>query len=554
MQQFCIVVLTHLNISKFPWSRRSLELCIWIIRQKRLILQSSHEEFHDRMQKWWNGRHEGLKILWPLPAVWVRVPLSVLINYLRNRIHDGSVFYHPPQSDSMAQNLKMEQRIGMRLSQQQLKFVKLLELNAPELDEAVERELEDNPALGVADDVHEEEEPRYLYFPTSGNASDPIPFAPPDESESLYDYLNRQLSERKLPEKIEKAARYIIGSLDSNGYLHRSLANLINDMAFGPGIEISPEEGEEALKVVRSLEPAGIGATDLRDCLEMQLEAMPQSEERDDALRIMREAYEPFTMKHKHRIISLLRIPPQRIDRALALILTLNPKPGSSLGHDASHEANVIVPDFIVNNEDGEITITLNNKIPELRIEQSFDTAMANLARTAKGRPKKGSEFIVSRYNDARDFIRILSQRQQTMMAVMTAIVNIQKEYFLTEDVYKLKPMMIKNVAELTGLDLSVISRATANKFVATPWGNFPLRFFFSDSIGEQADDGSAATNRKIEAEIALLVEQEDKRHPLSDQKIMEEMATRGYDVSRRTVAKYRDRQGIPVARLRKTL
>lgn len=452
------------------------------------------------------------------------------------------------------QNLRIEQRIGMRLSQQQLRFVKLLEFNAPELDEAVERELEDNPALDVKEEVPEEDTRRYpLYIP--GNASDDQPaYTPADTSESLYDHLYEQLAERNLDPKIELGARYIIGNLDSNGYLLRSLPNLINDMAFGPGIDLTDEEGREALDAVRSLEPAGIGASDLRDCLEMQLVALPASQERDDALRIIREAYEPFTMKHRHRIISLLRLSPERVDEAVALILTLNPKPGNSYGHDPAENANIIIPDFIVANEDGELTITLNNRIPELRIEQGFEQAMANLKRTAKGRPSKGSEFIVSRFNDARDFIRILSQRQQTMMAVMSAIVKIQKDYFLTEDIYKLKPMMIKNVAELTGLDMSVISRATTNKFVATNWGIFPLRFFFSDSIGETAEDGSAATNRKIEAEIAALVEAEDKRHPLSDQKIMEEMTARGYDVSRRTVAKYRDRQGIPVARLRKNL
>jgi RNA polymerase sigma-54 factor len=160
----------------------------------------------------------------------------------------------------------------------------------------------------------------------------------------------------------------------------------------------------------------------------------------------------------------------------------------------------------------------------------------------------------MNRYNDARDFIRILNQRQETMMTVMTAIVNIQKEYFLTEDVYKLRPMIIRNIAEITGLDISVISRATTNKFVATPWGMLPLRFFFSDTIGEDTGDTDAATNRKIEAQIAALVAAEDKRHPLSDQKIMEEMVAQGYNLSRRTVAKYRDRKGIPVARLRKEL
>ena len=418
----------------------------------------------------------------------------------------------------------------------------------------MERELEDNPALGVKEETHEDDTNRYPLFFARSNDDDRPAFVPADESESLYDHLYAQLSERRLLPKVELAARYIIGNLDSNGYLNRSLENLVNDMAFGPGIDVNDTEAHEALDAVRSLEPSGIGAFDLRDCLELQLLALPPAQDRDDALRIMREAYEAFTMKHKHRIISQLHISEKRVDAALSLILSLNPKPGNALGSDPSDEANIIIPDFIVNNEDGEITITLNNKIPELQIEQSFDQAMANLERTAKGRPKKGSEFIVSRYNDARDFIRVLTQRQQTMMSVMSAIVKIQKEYFLTEDVYKLRPMMIKNVAELTGLDLSVISRATTNKFVATPWGIFPLRFFFSDSIGETAEDGNAATNRKIEAEIAAMVESEDKRHPLSDQRIMEEMTARGYDVSRRTVAKYRDRQGIPVARLRKKL
>lgn len=454
----------------------------------------------------------------------------------------------------MSQSLKLEQRIGMRLSQQQLRFVKLLELNAPELDEAVEKELEDNPALGIKEETNEEDTSRYpLFFARNNDEERPV-FTPADESESLYDHLYAQLSERRLSPKIELAARYIIGNLDSNGYIRRALPQLVNDILFNEGIELSGSEAREALDTVQSLDPPGIGASDLKECLQLQLEAMPESEVRDDALRIIREAFDSFKMKHKHRIITQLRMTKKQADDALELILSLNPKPGSALGSDPADEANIIIPDYIVNNEDGEITISLNNKIPELQIEQSFEQAMANLERTAKGKPKKGSEFIVTRYNDARDFIRILTQRQQTMMTVMSAIVKIQKEYFLTEDVYKLKPMMIKNVAELTGLDLSVISRATTNKFVATPWGIFPLRFFFSDTIGDNADEGIVATNRKIEAEIAAMVEQEDKRHPLSDQDIMEEMTARGYDVSRRTIAKYRDRQGIPVARLRKNL
>ncbi len=452
-----------------------------------------------------------------------------------------------------SQNLELTQKIGIRLSQQQLRFVRLLEANAPELDEAVERELEDNPALGVKDETTEEDTRRYPVY-TPPKRSEDYVFSPTDETETLYDHLLSQLSERNLTPSTEAAARFIIGSLDPNGYLHRTLRDLIDDMAFGPGIEVTEDEARQALAAVRSLDPPGIGASDLQDCLLMQLQAMPQDKRRDDALRIISDAYEAFTMKHKHRIISGLHMTAQEASEALDLILTLNPKQGAALGNDPSAASNIIIPDFIVSIEDDEITIQLNNRIPELCVEESFEQAMRNLERTSRGKPRKGSEFIVSRYNDARDFIRILTQRQQTMMAVMTAIVKIQEEYLRTEDVYRLKPMMIKTIADLTGLDISAISRVTSNKSVALPWGIFPLRFFFSDTIGEEKEGAEAATNRKIEASIAALIKAEDKRHPLSDRKIMEEMLAQGYDISRRTVAKYRDRQGIPVARLRKEM
>lgn len=452
-----------------------------------------------------------------------------------------------------SQSLELTQKLGLRLSQQQLRFVRMLELNAPELDEAVERELEDNPALGIKEETTEEDTRRYpLYTPRQQR--DDYVFTPEDRSENLYDRLLVELSEKSLTPQVEAAARFIIGSLDSNGYLNRSLRDIIDDMAFGPGIEITGAEAREALDTVRSLDPPGIGASGLQDCLRMQLERMPQSPKRDTALRIVNEAYEAFTMKHKHRIISSLHIPEEEASEALSLILTLNPKPGAALGNDSDSVSNVIIPDFVITNEDGNLTISLNNRIPELRVEQSFEQAMQNLERTSRRRPKKGSEFIVSRYRDANDFIRILAQRQQTMMDVMSAIVKIQEEYLRTEDVYRLKPMMMKNVADLTGLDLSVISRVTSNKYAALPWGIVPLRFFFSDSIGEEKEGAEATTNRKIEAQIMALIEAEDKKHPLSDRKIMEEMQAAGFDISRRTVAKYRDRQGIPVARLRKLL
>ncbi len=458
------------------------------------------------------------------------------------------------------QSLSLDQRLSMRLSAQQLRFVKLLEYNTPELEEAVERELDDNPALEVAEENEpaDLELPSYRYGYSGGqratDESANYDFSPPDLGENLYDSLLRQLAERNLSPNVLAAAEYIVGSLDSNGYLRRSLGNLINDMAFGPGIDVTETEAKEALDTVQDLEPYGVGAADLRECLRLQLVHLPQSQRRDDAIDIIDKQFEAFTMKHTHRIISGLKIDRERAKEAVDLILSLNPKPGAAVNTDRD-SANIIVPDLVVWNEDGNLSVALNNRIPELEIDRSFSEAVAEMEGQAKRRQKKGTEFITSRYNDALDFIRILKQRQETLMSVMTAIVKIQHDYFMTQDVYRLKPMMIKDISAITGLDLSVISRATNNKYVATPWGVFPLRFFFSDSIGDEGDEPSdALTNRKIEAEIAALVEKEDKRHPLSDEKIRLEMEARGYDVSRRTVAKYRDRQGIPVARLRKEM
>lgn len=454
------------------------------------------------------------------------------------------------------QALTLQQKTVMRLSAQQLRFVKLLEYTAPELEEAIDRELEENPALEVEEDSTEitDETPKYRYHISNNSDDQAYDFSPPDHGETLLDALLRQLSERTLPDKVKTAARYIIGNIDSNGYLRRPLQGIMNDMAFGPGINITEEEAETALKTVQDFEPFGVGASDLRECLKLQLIHLPATPIREVALEIIETQFEAFSMRHSHKIVSALRLSQERVKEAVALIKSLNPKPGAT--YASSYEAsNVIVPDLTVTVEDGEISIATNNSIPDLTIDRTFSEAISEMSRNASKRAQKGNEFIISRYNDARDFIKILQQRQETLINVMTAIVKIQKEYFLTQDIYRLKPLLIKDVAALTGYDLSVISRATNNKHVSTPWGVFPLRFFFSDSIGaENQQDGDLLTNRKIEAEISKLVEAENKRHPLSDEKIRQEMFTKGYDISRRTIAKYRDRQGIPVARLRKEM
>ena len=446
----------------------------------------------------------------------------------------------------------------MRLSTQQLRFTKLLEYTAPELEEAIERELEENPALEIDDDQMvepQEEIPRYRLYGTQNQSADDqvYDFSPADTAETLLDVLLRQLSERSMSDLTRTTARYIIGNIDSNGYLRRPLSGIINDMAFGPGIDVDQATAQEALDIVRDFEPYGVGASDLQECLRLQLIHLPKSQAVADALNIIDNQFEAFSMKHSHKLVSSLKLTQDRVRDAVSLIKSLNPKPGASFASPLD-TSNVIVPDLNVNVEDGEISISTNNRIPELTIDRTFSEAVAELNANASRKAKKGNEFILSRYNDARDFIKILKQRQETLMNVMTAIVKIQKEYFLTQNIYRLQPMMIKDISAMTGYDLSVVSRATTNKHVNTPWGIFPLRFFFSDSIGSESEDVEVLTNRKIEAEITKIVEEENKKRPLSDEKIRMEMLKRGYDVSRRTIAKYRDRKGIPVARLRKDM
>ncbi len=470
-----------------------------------------------------------------------------------------------------SQSLSLEQRTQLRLSQQQLRFVRLLEDSAQEFDDAVARELEDNPALEAVDSdeghhsddftesADELQRADYArtedipFLPRRGTDSSIFAFQSSDGGESLLDHLMRQLGNRQLDPFQRQLSEYIVGSLDSNGYLRSTAQQMSDELAFGPGIDASAEQLQQAIDTVRTLDPPGVGAFDLRDALLLQLRRLPDSLARRDATQILENYFREFSLKHTDRIAAAMKADRKRIDDALALILTLNPKPGGVYEHLES--SNIIIPDFIVSeSESGEPLITLNNHIPELRVDRTFSQAVAELT-TAGGRTRrKGSEFIVDRTNDARDFIRIVRRRQQTLMTVMAAIVEYQKEYFETGDVYTLRPMLIRDLADRTGEDISVISRATKNKFVQTPFGIVPLRFFFSDSIGEEEEGKEALTNRKIEAAIRELTEAEDKKKPLSDDRLRDALAKRGFDVSRRTVAKYRDRIGIPVARMRKML
>ncbi len=514
----------------------------------------------------------------------------------------------------LGSRLDLATRLSQHLSQQQLRFVRLLELNAPELDEAVEHELEANPALTTVEaapspiPLSQSSTPSYFNFGSRALNYDPDQpvFSPADNSDSLADILVRQIDERKVSPEVARIARYIVGNLDNNGWLTRSLPNILNDLAINHNVVADEETAREALELVRSLDPPGIAGENLAQTLLLQLQRLPRSQQRDDAIAILTDYFREYHMRHSHKIISGLNISRQRLDAANSLILSLNPKPGAPYGGRDATQAAVIIPDFIISDEDGVLTIQLTNRIPELSIEESFSEAMANM-KTAKaarqelrqelrrhrelkkdrkapdnaverrgGHSPEGMQFITARYNEARDFIQLIRQRQQTLMSVMTAIVDYQKTYFETGDIFTLRPMMLKDIAAMTGLDISVISRSTANKYAVMPWGEImALKSFFSGKVNGPApghpkpgkepseagttdhstpaeNDADSLTNRQIQAAIAGLIEEEDPRHPLSDEKLRARLAALGYDISRRTIAKYRDRAEIPVARLRK--
>lgn len=475
-------------------------------------------------------------------------------------------------SDAGVQSLSQvqSQRLTTRLSQQQLRFVRLLEMNEPEFEEAVDQELQSNPALeNIADEeksqnpsdngANEEEDLTPVYRPESPasyySSADPFPRTSSDTA-TLYEHLLPQLYEKDLEGDMLKAARFLVGSLDTNGYLRMPLEQLAIDLAVNEGVDLPPEKMRQVLDAIKSLDPPGVGASDLRESLLLQLRAKekedPENPDIRNAIRILEEQYEAFTLKHTDRIANALALSPDALRSAMEHILQLNPKPGAQFEGRAEAAANFIAPDFILEETDTGLSVSLPNRIPELAVERSFSQAVEQLQKEEKPRRRKGVDFVANRVADAKEFIRLVSQRQQTLIKVASAILKIQKEYFETRDLYRLRPMMIKDITALTGFDASVVSRATAGKYIQTPWGIFPMRFFFSDTVGRNGSDTGALTNRKLEAEIRDIIGKEDKSHPLSDDKIQQAMAKRGYDISRRTVAKYRERIGIPVARLRK--
>lgn len=475
------------------------------------------------------------------------------------------------------ESLRMEQqqRLQQRLNIHNVVLGRMLEMSAPEFDDEVRRQLDDNPALEAIDEIPAPEGsendfketaeqlqmadyaaddlPSYAYNARNSSpddaAVDAVSLAA-DESESAFEILLRRLaSESELTAPELKTGSYIIGNLDSNGYLTRPLDDIADDMAVAEGLNPTPIQMRRAFEAVRSLDPAGIGAVDLRDCLLLQLDRRKPTATVRLARQILSDHFDLFSKKHYDRLAAALGTDMETLGTALDLILSLNPRPAASLAEgNAATRARHITPDFVLDYDhtDGTFTVQLAGRRTRLGIEDSFtvdpsDTSSPSLA--------SARAFIRSKREEAASFIRLAELRADTLTVIAEAIVRIQHDFFATGDRALIRPMILKDVSAATGLDLSVISRAVAGKYILTPHGMYPLKFFFNE---HPKDESGASAHRIIEA-IKQLIEAENKKNPLSDQAIQKSLQAQGFDIARRTVAKYRERIGYPVARLRKT-
>lgn len=471
------------------------------------------------------------------------------------------------------------------LSPQQILAVKLLELPAVEIEERVRAEILDNPAieqnnydnneesnqlnnseedhtenissedLSLGDYRSEDDIPDYKLQSNNGianNRAEDIPFS---DAVSFYEYLKEQLSEQDIDDDQKEIAEYIIGSLDNDGLLRKPLEMICDELAIYRAIYATVEDIEHVLLIIQEFDPAGIGARSLQECLLIQIKRKESCGNRELQYEIIKNCFDEFTHKNREKIIQKLNITEDDYDEAYKELTRLNPRPGSSLGESLGKSLQQITPDFIVETFDDEtIDISLNNmNVPELKVSSSFSQMFDEFAHNKENQSKETKDafiFLKQKMDSAQGFINAIKQRQQTLMKSMKAIVDFQHSFFINGDETALKPMILKDIAEITGLDISTISRVSNNKYVQTNFGIFPLKFFFSD--GYTTENGEELSVREIKIILKECVDSEDKTKPLSDDELAELLKKRGYPIARRTVAKYRQLLNIPIARLRR--
>ena len=462
------------------------------------------------------------------------------------------------------------------LSPLQVLIARLLGLTTVEMEEKVRGEIIDNPAL----EASTREESAEMdsgddgdYTDTSSedliagdySSEDDIPDyklnALPQSTEqqvfqyadtpTSYDFLLGQLHEQSLTEEQEAIGEYLIGSLDEDGLLHKALLTIADELAIYHGIDADESAIEEVLRCIQTFDPAGIGGRNLQECLLLQLERKTTTPLIDQQRQILTLCYDEFTHKRWDKMEQKLGWTPEEISTTVAELVKLNPRPGAALGESIERSTAQIVPDFTIEVFDDNISLSLNNQnIPQLRVSNEFIQMLDEQAASTHADSRNAAQFLRQKIESAREFIHAIQQREQTLIRTMEAIIALQRPFFLDGDESLLRPLILKDVAEVTGYDISTISRATISKYVQTPFGIFPLRYFFSDGIANS--EGEEVSIKEVHNIIKELVDEEDKTSPLTDEQLVAALAQRGFKIARRTIAKYREQLHIPVARMRK--
>lgn len=473
----------------------------------------------------------------------------------------------------------LQQKMLQKLSPLQIQTIKLLELPTMQLEQRIKKELEENPALDEGHEIdenspeeeieqpqdeftledylnEEDETPSYKLQVNNQSKDQKKEYSTLSTSESLHQHLISQLGFRHLSPRHYSIGRFLIGSIDDDGYLRRNLEAIADDLAFKQNMEVSVEELQEVLAVIQDFDPSGIGARDLQECLLLQLKAKAQTSSVELAKEVIANSFEAFTKKHYDKIIAKLGISEEQLKEAIAEIVRLNPKPGGNFTDTYSSQAQQIIPDFILDLKDGELQLSLNSyNVPELRVSKSYTQLLqdyADKSSSSSEQEKEAASFIKQKIDSAKWFIESIRQRQNTLLNTMQAIIDFQRDYFTDGNESKLKPMILKDIAERTGLDISTVSRVVNSKYIQTHFGIFSLKHFFSE--GMLTDSGEEVSTREVKNILSECIANEDKRNPVTDEQLTSILNEKGYHIARRTVAKYREQLNIPVARLRKEL
>ncbi|MEM8968839.1 MAG: RNA polymerase factor sigma-54 [Bacteroidota bacterium] len=483
------------------------------------------------------------------------------------------------------QKLGLNQTLSQRLSPQQIQFIKLLQIPTAELEARIEQELEVNPALEEGRDQEEEvpaqaeddfgesekedyseeisvedylAEDEFSGYKMQGDGSyndEDDKDLPMPTAVSLVEQLITQLNFLRLDERRQQIGLQLIGSIESDGYIRRDLDAIVNDLAFSLNIDTSAEELEEILSKIQQFDPPGIGARSLQECLLLQLERKPDQDRYTRvAIDILENNFKEFTKKHFDKICRKLGVDENTLREAISIITKLNPKPGG-IETGLAARTQYVIPDYILTNDNGKLELALNSKnAPELKVSRSYSNMLQAYDKSDKKDKKLKEEvsFVKQKLDSAKWFIDAIKQRQNTLLNTMETIVKYQYDFFLTGDESKLRPMILKDIANEIGMDISTVSRVANSKSVQTEYGTYQLKYFFSEGIA--TDSGEDVSSREVKNYLKELVDNEDKRKPLSDDKLEKLLKDKGYNIARRTVAKYREQLQIPVARLRKEL